>query len=100
MSHNLTLGRKQKSEKKGGKSTYIEFPLRQTPTVLTRECEPFLAEKWKVFDRYATWCRTSDFHYLETTVGSPAWKEANSYLDEHLNAVRKALDEGCEWSWI
>jgi len=100
MSHNLTLGRKQKSDKKGEKPTWVDFPVRQTPTTLTRECESFLSEKWKVFDRYANWCRMVAFPGFDGKVGSCLYNQAEAELNEHLDSVRKALDEGYEWSWI
>jgi len=50
MSHNLTLSKYVKAERKGQKPRTDHMPVRQTPTELTRRCGPFIDDRWRVFD--------------------------------------------------
>jgi len=98
MSHNLTLSKTVKSSKKGESPVTQECPLWQTPTTLTNSCSPFLGDRWKVFDRYQSWARETRFVHV-SPYDTQAREDVEASLQDHLSAVRQALEDGYEWSW-
>jgi len=90
MSMNLSLTKHVKPTKKGQKPQFFDAGVMQTPTELSNECKPFLSDRWRVFDKYQQWV-------LSVLVTDESWSV--NYANEHLNDIRKALEEDYVWSW-
>lgn len=88
MSISLHLTKSAPAAKKGQRQDPdLTAPLWQTPSYISEEARPHLADAWRVFDIYQLWAlhgRGAQQYSVEAV--------------EHLDEVRRCLASGYKWS--